>query len=658
LLRERFDHFRRPASAVLIALLGLVLLGLDLAPRLDSQGEVRMVWSLFGSEGGRGIAKCLPEPQPLAAFADAIRSPWSPCWGAALILSIVIGLATSSLLACRLSRPATPGFRAACITGWALALDPAIVAFVATRESDSLTRYIDAGDLFRALGLVALWIALMTWRGPRTASSMRTRTGELAVSHDPAASPRGHRAGWPLFTAMLVAALVPSAVSWLALDRRPLTNDEHAYLAQARLLADGELFRNLGSLADFFPSANTVIDGGRWFLFTLPGHSAALVPGTWLGWPELVPRILAMLSVALTWSIAKQLSFASPNWAAWCLAISPAFLGVESLYLSHTTSLPCALLLCWCALKVVDTPFSAHRWKTLGFAALGGFAFSAALVTRPVTAIALAVPVLGLLWRERRRELVPSIGVAICATLPLVVWLASVNRTLTGSAFHTAYGAYDRDSNAVYGAVDAPTAISISAYNLARMSVWLSGVAPGILLPILGVVLGGSARRMWFIAALPISLFAFYVLHPFQGIPWVGAVYLSDGLPALALLSAQGLFVVEEAFGPFLRRALCAISVAGSALLLFTHFRLAEQTVALRERPYVAARSHGITRGVVFVHADPWSMRRLYPLRPPEPGDRLVFACDLGRRNAELLSALGTPPAWIFDPQSGELRSR
>jgi hypothetical protein len=76
-----------------------------------------------------------------------------------------------------------------------------------------------------------------------------------------------------------------------------------------------------------------VIEGGRLFLFTLPGHAAVLAPGTMLGLPELVPRLLAMLAVALTWSLAVELGVARPTWAAWCLALSPAFLGVESLYL-------------------------------------------------------------------------------------------------------------------------------------------------------------------------------------------------------------------------------------------------------------------------------------------------------------------------------------
>jgi hypothetical protein len=153
-------------------------------------------------------------------------------------------------------------------------------------------------------------------------------------------------------------------------------------------------------------------------------------------------------------------------------------------------------------------------------------------------------------------------------------------------------------------------------------------------------------------------LFAFYVLHPFHGIPWVGPVYLSDGLPALALLFAQGLTVIEHAFGAVLRRALCAIAIAGSALLLSVHFRAAQDEIELRRRPYDVARAQGVTHGVVFVRMESSRSRRLYPLHPPEVGDPLVFARDLGPRNAELSSAMGNPPSWIYDPEKNTLIAR
>jgi len=180
-------------------------------------------------------------------------------------------------------------------------------------------------------------------------------------------------------------------------------------------------------------------------------------------------------------------------------------------------------------------------------------------------------------------------------------------------------------------------------------------VAPGLLLPALALAFASGPARIGLLAALAASLFAFYVLHPFQGIPWVGPLYLSDSLPYLALLAAQGLVLVELAFGRAARRASVLAALAGSALVLGGHFRIAVDEIELRQRPYELARAAGVERGVVFVHLELPVAYARFPLAPPEPGAALFFARDLGARNPELLRALGNPPAWICDPLRGEI---
>jgi 4-amino-4-deoxy-L-arabinose transferase-like glycosyltransferase len=374
-----------------------------------------------------------------------------------------------------------------------------------------------------------------------------------------------------------------------------------------------------------------------------------LVPGVWIGFPMLLPRLLAGVSVLATWAIGRRLGLARPAWGAWALALSPAFLGVEALNLAHGTSLPFLLLFTWAALAAIDG-------ESIACACAAGLAFSIAFAARPLTAVALGVPVLALLVRERPRHSARLLACALAAAVPVALLFLEFDRRLTGSAFRTVYGTFMTTDVSVYGSIEATTAASISAFNLSRLSVWLVGLAPGLLLPALALAAGRPNRRAWFVAALPASLFAFYVLHPFHGIPWVGPVYLSDALPYLALLVAEGLVVVETAFGATASRAAWAFFACGSVVLLAAHFGLAREEIAERQRPYVDARKAGIERGVVFLSLTTPHDWRTYPLAPPEPGAALVFARDLGPRNAELVHALGDPPAWTWDPATGELR--
>jgi len=613
----------RRRAAVVLVLLGLALAGLDLRPIAGADGVVRMTWSFFGS---RALS---PLPSALPDFAARVRSLLPVSIAAALLLSLALGWWTAAALAARLGARAGVGARLLLSLAWAAALDPHLFLFVATRQVQSADRYLDAGDLFRALGLAAACAGAMLWLSVRRSEPQRSENPALP---------------W-LPAAVLVAILLPEAISAVCLGRHPLSNDEFAYLFQARLFARGELAHDAGALADFFPSVQTHATLGRIFAIVFPGHPALLVPGAWLGFPMVVPRLLAGLSVLLTWKVATRLGIRRPLAAAWLLAISPAFLGVEALALAHGTSLPCLLLFVWAAIEAIER-------ASISRAALAGLAFSVAFAARPITAVALGAPVILLLLLERPRGAVRLAAAALAASIPAALLFLEFDRRLTGDPFRTVYGTFLDQPVSVYGAVDPGTAASITAFNLSRISIWLVGLAPGLLLPAIGAAFPRGASRTRLLAAMPASLLAFYALHPFQGIPWAGPVYLSDAVPYLALLGAEGLAAVGSTLGTAAVRAFWAACACGSAVLLAGHFLLARSEIELRQRPYEAARRAGIDRGVVFLRLDSLRDWRVYPLAPPEPGSALVFARDLGPRNGELRRALGDPPAFVWDPGS------
>ena len=156
---------------------------------------------------------------------------------------------------------------------------------------------------------------------------------------------------------------------------------------------------------------------------------------------------------------------------------------------------------------------------------------------------------------------------------------------------------------------------------------------------------------------MPASLLGLYSLHAFHGIPWVGPLYLVEGLPFLVLLSSQGLAVLGRALGGRGLAALAVAALLASGWLLGRHLVLARERVAERCAPQAAAAAAGIERGVVFIRYEEPEHFKRFALRPPEPGQRLVFARDLGEANDRALcAALGLPEAWLYVPSSGELR--
>lgn len=634
----------RRLAAITTALVGIIVLGIGARPTEDALGALQLRWTWWGNV----LAEFLPRASTMAEFASAFERHRVLAHGIAAGVSILAGWLTARWLATRMGSRSTALLTIACCAVWYTALNPEIAYFVATREPLGAKNYLDLDDAFRALGAGLVVVGIALWFS----------TSDAQARSESAATADSKRERWSVGLAMLVAVLAPTLLSRVALDREPLTNDEHAYLFQARLFARGQLAYDAQGLADFFPARQIAESHGKLFSKYPPAHSAVLAVGERIGMPELLPRLLALLSIVLTWDLARRLGLVRPAWAAWFLALSPLWIGVESLWLSHSTSIPCCLVLVWGALVALDSAAQGFIRKASASALLAGFAFSVALAARPVTAIAVALPLVVLLAVERPRGASWLLCAGILGAAPGVIGLLWINRTMTGSAFQFAYELYAKTSSPEdrWGNVTALGALDNTGFNFTRLSIWLCGWSPGLLLVLVGVVAAPTVRRRWILCAVPASLLFFYALHPFQGIPWVGPLYLSEGLPELALLSAHGLWISRTWLGARFSRCLWIAAIVSSALLLRNHFLQARTEIDLRTRSFQPVRDAGIERGIVFVrYQNQWAAKR-FPLLPHEPDSDLVFALDLGPRNAELMRALGKTQAWRFDPVSGELR--
>ena len=605
-------------------LLGVACVGTD--ARWLGEDALRFQWSLFGSILWQGDR---------VQFASAVQT-WTP-WIAALgaLLALSTGFAAARAVG-----------RKGVLAGLAFALllffsvDPSSLQFVATRGAGSAARYLDIGDLVRALGWGAIALSSI---------------GLLASPSTQSAPPREDSSGLWVVLACALAALLPTALSQLALGGEPLTNDGAAYRFQGELFAQGELSREIGTLSDFFP-ARQVQPGPQAFSKYPPGHSAVLAVGEFFGMPWLLPALLALLVPLLTWLLARRFGLRAPHRAALLVAISPVFLGVESLWLSHATGVPMCLLFSYAVLAASDE-LPTNRSRAAWWGLVGGAALSIAFAARPLTALAVAVPFALYFVSSAGAGALLVSATAFFGFLPGAAFFLWINHQLTGSPFQTAYGMYaDAVSpNDRFGFANIGTALSYTRFNLARLTAWLNGVAPGIWLVAIGCLAPRRPSRAALLWLPSLSLLLFYSLHRFHGIPWVGPLYLVEGVPLLAVLAAVGWNTLEERVGSAALRALACVVCLSSAQLLANHFVLASEHVAARFLHERLAEEQGIERGVIFVPVETEAERRRLALPPPLQSDELVFARDLGERNSELLAWLPNREAWILDQAREEL---
>jgi len=633
---------KRRGVGLMGMLMGLLLLGLEL--RWSGADGARIFagkwwgWQLFEAapEHARDVALRLAPGAGTSAFD--LGDPWTLLGWGWLGLALLFG---GVWLAPRLAGGASGfGVRAAAALATLFAASPWLPLFITTRTPLGATAYLGLEDQAHALGLLFLFLgAALLFRQQKSA-------GQADLD-----GPRS------LVAAVALSVLLPMFLSQGFLRGRPLTNDGVAYQFQAELFAEGELASDIGPLADFFP-ARQILPGASATSKYPPGHSVTLAAGQTLGLSRLFVFLLAGLSTLLTFRLARRLGARSPGAAAWLFALSPMALGVGSLWLSHGTSLPMGLVFLAAWLAAWDGKPGLFRVPSLALAALAGFALSWAFDARPLTAVALALPVAiaGLAGLDRRR--IGLVFAALAGFLPGLAFFLFVNHQLTGSALRPVYDLYaERMSpNDRWGLVNLATLLPYTAFNLARLSAWLVGAGAAGWLLIFAWHTARPTRHAHLAWSLPLSLLGFYSLHRFQGIPWAGPLYLIEALPVLAVLASGGLVVLFERLHLSLRLLPIALAVS-SAILLVPHLRLATQEAALRNATREAAASyyHAIsdTPLLVFVPLTTPADLKRHPLPPPRfaadpttgvltPSRWPLLARDLGpERNAELLGLLG-----------------
>lgn len=224
----------------------------------------------------------------------------------------------------------------------------------------------------------------------------------------------------------------------------PMIHDEAAYLLQAALFARGRWTGEAVPLPEFFAQLYVFTDPVLASKYP-PGWSLLLAPFVAAGFAALGPMLFAGITGALIFVLARRVTngpLALLTWLLW--SSSSALLRYQASFLSQsaTTAL-------WLASLYFTLEYHMNR-RPRALTALG-LCIGAVAITRPVTAVALAIPVgcvvLRDVWQHRAlRALLP----AALATAAIVTLLPLQNRMTTGDwrtsplvAYSTRYTPFD-----------------------------------------------------------------------------------------------------------------------------------------------------------------------------------------------------------------------
>ncbi|MBW4439237.1 MAG: hypothetical protein KME04_19005 [Pleurocapsa minor GSE-CHR-MK-17-07R] len=257
---------------------------------------------------------------------------------------------------------------------------------------------------------------------------------------------------------MLFAFACSAVMSRTVFERMPHLEDELAYVFQARTLAGGQLVvESPQPQAAFWQPFVVDRDGTRFGKYTL-GWPAHLTLGEWLGgqlW--FINAAFSALAVGVTFRVTLQVfsKYDISVAAAALVAFSPMALLLNASLMGHTVALFwTGLFISACHSLEYDRRGGRKR---LLWGVVAGVAMGLLVITRPATALAVAIPfaaysairLLRILLRARR-TLIPAAAplVALTAVTLLFALLIPVyNYAATGDArqnLYTLVWEYDR----------------------------------------------------------------------------------------------------------------------------------------------------------------------------------------------------------------------
>ena len=488
-------------------------------------------------------------------------------------------------------------------------------------------------------------------------------------------------------TLLGVATGVATLWVWGSLTRTAVVHDESAYLLQAQLFARGRFTAPTPPLYHFFEQLYVNLVPAISSKYP-PGTSLLIAPGMRFGYPGL-PIVLAnAFTGALVFLLARRAAgvvVAMLTWALWITSFPVLYF--HAMYLSEVPT-----SLAWLA-----TWWGIARWRTSGRTrdlAIAAFAIAYCGITRPLTAVALAIAA-GVVMLRVRRTAQPRLRRAERVTLAtgaaaallfigIWSWRSTGNPVLTPLTLYTrTYVPFDKLG---FGArpEDAPSAslpwdqqitdrafyqehqkhtvarLPIAAFSRARMigrDMWYDWRGGLALIALLG--LAGAPIELWVgLGALALQL----LLYLLYAHPPTWSLYYIEGLPVLAFATALGVPVVLS-LGTRGRVPGVARLIAGAALFLLmiypawvTMHQVRAQIAA--DHSYYDAfvgsfppLPDSTSSAIVFVrysraHNDGLSLVR----NVPDLGDDPIWVVyDRGAENAKLLSIAPERTGYLFD---------
>jgi hypothetical protein len=523
----------------------------------------------------------------------------------------------------------------------------------------------------------------------------------------------------------LAAFIVSAAVARNVFEQMPHLEDEHANYFQALIFARGEVAAPAPPSRDSFYIPFVIVRDGLWFGKYTPGFPLVLALGVLAGAPWVVNALASALALFGVFLLGRDLFDADTGLLAAALgAVAPAFVILSGTLLPHTVTMAALIFFAWafvrlsprsdiaglCLIRQCRSRSGGDRRvyepRTWAFALISGAALGLAVLCRPWTALAVAIPFMGIalidlvrtlrvrmamhgrnapLGRMGRiarwgcmairngrmamyglmamRPYLPLVMVclAVCALLPLY------NTIVTGSPFtntYTLWWPYDSIGFGPSAGVDDGHTPLLGVLNarkdLAAFQTAFTGWPAPLGIPLaalpllLGLFLAPRRRADLFLLLPPLALIAAHLAYWARAGEFFGGRYYSEGMPFLWLLAARG--ILKFSCGKWrlliVRAALPALLAVGILFEILPRFVRGRGLYGISRENLTASGAAELHNALVFIRIRSWEEYANFSwLNSPFLDDDVIFVRDLGEtRNIQIIESLPGREIYYYAP--------
>jgi hypothetical protein len=413
-----------------------------------------------------------------------------------------------------------------------------------------------------------------------------------------------------------IAFLALLVYLWIAHDvfsAKPLLIDEVAQVFQARIFADGALYRTAPQHPEFFSSLHLLNLDGKVFSQFPAGGPAMLALGTLIGAEWTVGPVFGAVSVVFFGALVRHLE-PRPGVALAAIllfAFAPFAAFMSGSHMNHVTGLTWLLAGIVGLARVTSRPVPRLRDGLLL-----GVGFGIAATIRPSDAFVFALPAgCWLLARAARSGSWQAVLGAVIGVVGPVVALLGVNAATTGSPLTFGYSAYWGVAQSIgfhvtpWGDQHAPARglELLNLYFVRLQSYLFETPVPSLVPAVVGLFL---SRRLTgldrYLLLTVILLMGFYFAYWHDGY-YLGPRFMFPLAPLLALWTARGFALVVERWpSPRVQRGLGVGAAAALVIGLIVTVparaeRYRKDLAIMRWNADRAAHAAGITQALVFV---------------------------------------------------------